>query len=91
MATEIICRASDCIYWDDKICTSDKITYDPEEGCLNYEMLDDVIELDDSDDDDWEDDELLDDDDDDDDLWDDDEEDDDLFADEDEDPDKWVY
>jgi len=91
MATKIICRASDCIFWEDKLCTSEEITYDPEEGCLTYEVLDDIIDLDD-DDEEWEDDELLDDEleDDDDDLWDDDEEEDDLFADEDED-DRWRY
>ena len=46
MATKIICRASDCIFWEDKLCTSEEITYDPEEGCLTYEVLDDVIDLD---------------------------------------------
>ena len=86
MATKIICRATDCIFWEDKTCTSERITYDPEEGCLTYEVLDDVIDLDD-DDEEWEDDDFLsdedlDDEEDDDDLWDDDE---DLLADEDKD------
>ena len=84
MATRIICKASDCIFWEDKVCTSEEITYDPDEGCLTYELLDDVIELD-EDEEDWEDDELIDDDDDDDDdaeLWEDDDDDDDLLADE---------
>ena len=82
MATRIICKASDCIFWEDKVCTSEEITYDPDEGCLTYELLDDVIELD-EDEEDWEDDELIDDDEDDDDdeLWDDDD-DDDLLAEE---------
>ena len=83
MATRIICKASDCIFWEDKVCTSEEITYDPDEGCLTYELLDDVIELD-EDEEDWEDDdELIDDDDDDDDadLWDEDD-DDDLLAEE---------
>lgn len=82
MATRILCKASDCIFWEDKVCTSEEITYDPDEGCLTYEVLDDVIELD-EDEEDWEDEELVDDDDDDDDadLWDD-EDDDDLLAEE---------
>ena len=88
MATKILCKATDCIFWEDKICTSEEITYDPDEGCLTYEVLDDVIELDDDDDDDWEDEELVDDDDDDDDdLWDDDD-DDDLL---DEDDNQWRF
>jgi len=89
MATKIICRATDCIFWEDKTCTSDEIIYDPEEGCLTYEVLDDIIELDEEDDEDWEDDELIDDDDDgDDELWDEDE---DLFLedDDDDDDDDW--
>ena len=80
MATRIICKASDCIFWEDKVCTSEEITYDPDEGCLTYEVLDDVIELD-EDEEEWEDDELIDDDDDDDEEeWEDDDDDDDLLA-----------
>jgi hypothetical protein len=89
MATKIICRATDCIFWEDKLCTSDEIVYDPEEGCLTYEVLDDLVELDEEDDEAWDDDELLDDDDsdDDDDLWD---EDDDLLVEDDDDSeDRW--
>ena len=75
MATKIICRATDCIFWEDKVCTSDEIVYDPEEGCLTYEVLDDLIDLD-EDDEEWDEDELLDDsegaDEDNDELWDDD-------------------
>lgn len=90
MATKIICRATDCIFWEDKLCTSDEIIYDPEEGCLTYEVLDDLVDLD-EDDEDWEDDELIDDDEDDDDdedLWDEDE---DLFLEDDDedDNDRW--
>lgn len=39
----IICRALDCAFWDDGLCSSDEITYDPDEGCLTYEIVDDVI------------------------------------------------
>jgi hypothetical protein len=87
MATKIICRASDCIFWEDRICTSEEIVYDPEEGCLTYEILDDLVDLDEEDENEWEDDELLDKgEDDEDDLdWDED----DLFLDDDLDDDKW--
>jgi len=40
--TKIKCRAIDCIFWDLGFCSADKITYDPEEGCLTYETLDDL-------------------------------------------------
>ncbi len=52
---KITCRAIDCIFWEDGHCASSKIIYDPEEGCLTYELLDDVI-----DDDDWDDEDLVD-------------------------------
>lgn len=41
--TKIICRVSDCVHWDDGACSSDQITYDPENGCLNYEGIEDAI------------------------------------------------
>ena len=90
MATKIICRASDCIFWEDKLCTSEEIIYDPEEGCLTYEVLDDMVELDEEEEDEWDDEELIDDDEDEDadeDLWDDE----DLFEDDDLDDDKWRF
>lgn len=91
MATRIICRAADCIFWENKFCTSEEIVYDPEEGCLTYEVLDDLVDLEEEEEI-WEDEELLDEDEDDDELWDD--EDDELFLEEDEidelDDDKWA-
>jgi hypothetical protein len=41
--TKIICRVSDCVHWDDGACSSEQITYDPENGCLTYEGIEDVI------------------------------------------------
>ena len=41
--TKIICRASDCIYWEEDTCSSDEITYDPEQGCLTFERIEDVL------------------------------------------------
>ncbi len=40
MSTKIICRANKCIFWENKICISEEIIYDPEEGCLTYEVID---------------------------------------------------
>lgn len=73
----IICRAKDCIYWENGFCVSEEITYDPESGCLTFEGVDDILSLDD---DIWEDmnaddDDLVDDFDDDDDIDDDDDDD----------------
>jgi hypothetical protein len=42
--TRIICRANDCINWDDGVCTADKIVYDPDQGCLTYQLLDASLE-----------------------------------------------
>jgi hypothetical protein len=41
--TKIICRVSDCVHWDDGVCSSEQITYDPENGCLTYEGIEDVV------------------------------------------------
>ena len=41
--TRIICRASDCIYWEEGTCSSEEITYDPEQGCLTFESIEDVL------------------------------------------------
>jgi hypothetical protein len=82
MATRILCRASDCIFWENKMCISEEIIYDPDDGCLTYEILDDLVA---DEEEEWDDDELLADDDDDD-SWDDE---DDLFLDDDIDDDKW--
>lgn len=74
MTTRIICRATDCIFNEKKICTAEEILYEPDDGCMTYQIVDDLV--DDADDDLEADDELLEDDD----LeWDEDEEDEDLF------------
>ncbi len=50
MSTIIVCRAISCIFNEDRICTAEKILYDLDEGCLTYEELGDLIDLDDEDD-----------------------------------------
>ena len=56
--TQIICRASDCIFWEEGACSSEQITYDPENGCLTYEGLEDILL---EDEEDWAEDDILDD------------------------------
>jgi hypothetical protein len=56
--TKIICRASDCIYWDEGVCASEEISYDPEQGCLTFEGIEDVLL---EDEEEWEDEDILDD------------------------------
>ncbi len=80
--THIICRASNCLFWEDGVCGSEEIEYEPDAGCLTFQDVGD-LELEEEDDDEFawddeEDDDLFDDDDD----WEEDE-DDDLFDDDD--------
>jgi len=56
--TRIICRASDCIYWEEGMCSSEEITYDPEQGCLTFEGIEDVLL---EDEEEWDNDDILDD------------------------------
>jgi chaperone required for assembly of F1-ATPase len=58
MATRIVCRAIDCIFNESKNCISEEIVYDPEEGCLTYEVLDELVEVE-EDEEEWEDEELF--------------------------------
>lgn len=78
--TQIICRANFCVFWEQGICTSEEIEYEPDAGCLTCQDMGD-LELEeeeeddydwDEEDDDWEDDEEDDDWEDDDDDWEDD-------------------
>jgi hypothetical protein len=55
--TKIICRVSDCVHWEDGVCTSEQITYDPENGCLTYEGIEDVML---EDDEEWDEEDMLD-------------------------------
>lgn len=44
MATKIICHAQNCIFWENKHCTAEEIIYDPKEGCLTYEVVDETLD-----------------------------------------------
>jgi hypothetical protein len=72
--THIICRASFCMFWDDSVCTSEEIEYEPETGCMTFQDVGDLT-LEDDEDDGLFDDDLFDDDEDD--NWDDDDDEDD--------------
>jgi hypothetical protein len=41
--TKIICRQTECLYWEKNLCTSDQILYDPEQGCLTFEPLEGLL------------------------------------------------
>lgn len=71
--TQIICRAISCLFWENGICTSEEIEYEPDTGCLTFQDMGDLELEEDDEDFDWEDedDDLFEDDDDD---WDDEEE-----------------
>ncbi len=55
--TNIICRAMTCLFWEEGVCASEEIEYEPDVGCLTFQDLDDLeLEADDEDEDyDWED------------------------------------
>ncbi|MBN1136224.1 MAG: hypothetical protein JXM73_06550 [Anaerolineae bacterium] len=40
--TRIICRASECVYYEDGVCGSEEIEYDPDAGCLTFEDISDL-------------------------------------------------
>ncbi len=40
--THIICRASNCLYWEEGVCGSDEIEYEPDVGCLTFQDLSDL-------------------------------------------------
>lgn len=67
--THIICRASFCLFWEDGVCSSEEIEYEPDTGCLTFQDVGE-LELDEEEDEEfeWEDEEE-------DDLFDDDEDD----------------
>ena len=56
--TNIICRAMTCLFWEEGVCTSEEIEYEPDVGCLTFQDLGDLeLEADDEDEDyEWEDD-----------------------------------
>ncbi|MEJ2210782.1 MAG: hypothetical protein P8129_17325 [Anaerolineae bacterium] len=76
--THIICRAMNCLFWEEGVCSSEEIEYEPDAGCLTFQDIGDLeLEEEDDEDLDWEDEDedLYDDKEWDEDDWDDDEDD----------------
>jgi hypothetical protein len=40
--THIICRASNCLFWDESVCSSEEIEYEPDAGCLTFQDIGDL-------------------------------------------------
>jgi hypothetical protein len=40
--TQIICRASTCLFWEQGVCTSEEIEYEPDAGCLTFQDMGDL-------------------------------------------------
>ena len=55
--THIICRASNCLFWEESVCSSEEIEYEPDTGCITFQDIGD-LELEEEEDEefDWEDD-----------------------------------
>jgi hypothetical protein len=54
--THIICRAISCLFWEDGVCTSEEIEYEPDAGCLTFQDLGDLeLEAEEDEDFDWDD------------------------------------
>ena len=52
--THIICRASHCLFWEQGVCTSEEIEYEPDGGCLTFQDMGDLaLEADEDEDFDW--------------------------------------
>lgn len=54
--THIICRAMNCLFWEEGVCSSEEIEYEPDVGCLTFQDIGDLeLEEEDDEDLDWED------------------------------------
>jgi hypothetical protein len=51
--TRIICRASECVYWEDGLCSSEEIEYDPDAGCLTFEDVSEAVPVEEEEAFDW--------------------------------------
>jgi len=53
--THIICRATNCLFWEEGVCSSEEIEYEPDAGCLTFQDIGDIdLEEDDDEEFDWE-------------------------------------
>jgi DNA-directed RNA polymerase subunit delta len=52
--THIICRAPNCLFWDEGVCGSEEIEYEPDTGCLTFQDIGDLeLEQEDDEEFDW--------------------------------------
>jgi hypothetical protein len=52
--THIICRAINCLFWEDGVCSSEEIEYEPDAGCLTFQDIGDLeLEAEDDEEFDW--------------------------------------
>jgi hypothetical protein len=68
--TQVLCRAISCLFWEQGVCGSEEIEYEPDGGCLTFQDMGDLELEDDDEEYDWEDEDSSPFDDDDDDDWD---------------------
>ena len=40
--TQIICRATNCLFWEHGICSLEEIEYEPDVGCLTFQDMGDL-------------------------------------------------
>jgi hypothetical protein len=52
--TQIICRATSCLFWEQGICSSEEIEYEPDAGCLTFQDMGDLELEEDDENYDWE-------------------------------------
>lgn len=52
--THIICRATSCLFWEQGVCSSEEIEYEPDAGCLTFQDMGDLELEEDDEDYDWE-------------------------------------
>jgi hypothetical protein len=55
--THIICRATFCLFWEEGVCSSEEIEYEPDNGCLTFQDVGDLEMEEDDEEFDWEDEE----------------------------------
>ena len=40
--THIICRANFCLFWEQGVCSSEEIEYEPDTGCVTFQDIGDL-------------------------------------------------
>ena len=54
--TQVVCRATSCLFWEQGVCGAEEIEYEPDAGCLTFQDMGDLeLESEDEDEFGWED------------------------------------